>query len=644
MPYGSEVLRHRSSVRNSRFALALIAACLLAAPSAIAHEPPAHMPGCPGRSVAASAVQTLSDVQAFVECAEAYLAEHGPEEALRAFNEDERWKHGQIYVFVVEIQPSGETARRFIFPPNPAVQGKPRGASLDDFGTDLYAEIYRIMEHADTGWTYYSNPHPVTGNRSPKASYIIRVDWMGNPAVIGAGLYRADIPGTCHADGVSAAHLTADPSPERLRDFVNCAAMVVETGGYAAKDEIESDSRWSDGSNYVFVLDMMGNQLMTGSPLRVNGKSPHEWAGRNSYTDQFGGRDMVAVGDTFAETYLYYRSYNPMTWGYETKTGFVKRVVAHGVPLLVGAGYHGGPDGSDHHESVSRCEENDTAASQVRTRGEVEAFVRCAAEYVAEHGEEEARRAFNEDDRWKSGPTYVFASSIADSGEGVRSHVYPPDPSRQGSLWGSLIDGFGNDYFHEVYRIMSLADEGWIYYAFNNPATGRPEPKTSYLIEIEWDGEPAYIGAGIYEPDLPGSCDPETVNAEALEDHPNHQRLRHFVNCAAMAVESSGYFAGPVLSSDPRWNHGSIYVFGINADTGFVEFSGNPGSFAFSGMIPELLFGGRDVIQAGALFGEMYWYYTFTDPATGQVVPRVSFVRLVRAQGVPLLVAAGYNP
>ena len=66
--------------------------------------------GCSDRNIAANAVRTQTDIQAFVECAAAYLAEHGTAEARRAFNEDERWKHGSIYAFVDGIAPSGENA------------------------------------------------------------------------------------------------------------------------------------------------------------------------------------------------------------------------------------------------------------------------------------------------------------------------------------------------------------------------------------------------------------------------------------------------------------------------------------------------------------------------------------------------------
>ena len=242
---------------------------------------------CADRGIAASAVQTLEDIQPFVECAAEYLAEHGAEEARRAFNEDERWKHGPTYVFVDGLAESGTDSQTFVYPPDPSREGQLWGEAIDDYGTDLFYEAYRIMSLVDSGWLYYSFPNPATGREVPKASYVIEIDWDGSPAVIGAGLYARDLPGTCYPDEVSAAVLEAAPSPQTLREFVRCAAMMVESEGYFAKEELERNARWADGSNYVFVLDTMGNQLITGSPARMDGKAPHEWGSRG------GGRGSI---------------------------------------------------------------------------------------------------------------------------------------------------------------------------------------------------------------------------------------------------------------------------------------------------------------------------------------------------------------
>ena len=290
-----------------------------------------------------------------------------------------------------------------------------------------------------------------------------------------------------------------------------------------------------------------------------------------------------------------------------------------------------------------RCTENYVTARTIRSREVIPAFVQCGAEYAQMLGEAEARRAFNQDARWKHGQIHLFVHGLEPLGDNTLTHVFPPDPSQEGTISERSIDEFGTDYSFELHRLLSLVDEGWIYYASINAETGLRQPKSSYVKEIEWYGGRAAIGAAYYSPDLPGTCGREEVNAFALNEAPSDEKLRELVRCAALEVEASGYFAGPMLSEDPRWKHGSIYVFGVNAETGDVEFSGSESMFAFSGRIPEL-FDGRDMLKASAEFGETFWYYSVMNPETGAVEPRTAFVKLVRAQGAPLLLGAVYEP
>ena len=288
------------------------------------------------------------------------------------------------------------------------------------------------------------------------------------------------------------------------------------------------------------------------------------------------------------------------------------------------------------------CADNYVTARAIRSREELPAFVECAAEYARTYGEAEARRAFNEDLRWKHGQVHVFVHGLEPSGRDTLVHVFPPDPSREGTLRERSIDRFGTDYSFELRRLLSLVDEGWIYHAPANRETGVPQPQSSYVMEIDWNGARAAIGAAYYSPDLPGTCRAEEVNAAVMEAMPNEDRLRAFVRCAALEVEARGYFAWQALAEDPRWKHGSIHVFGVNAESGAVEFSGDESLFAFSGRVPEL-FDGRDLVRAAAEFGETFWYYNVTNAETGSVESRTVFVKLVRMLGVPLLVGSGYT-
>ena len=294
------------------------------------------------------------------------------------------------------------------------------------------------------------------------------------------------------------------------------------------------------------------------------------------------------------------------------------------------------------------CADRSIVASAVRTPEDVKSFVQCAYEFVQEVGFEESRRAFNEDERWKSGPIYIFVSEATPMSDQARLFVFPPARSREGSSLGLLIDAFGNDYYKEQHRIVSNFGAGWLYYSFTNPATGRDEPKATYIKRIDWEGNLAAIGAGIYRRDLPGTCWSEEVNAEALEAAPSAERLQEFVRCAVMELESQGYFAVRALSSDPRWRNGSIYLFGLDT-YGYTLFSGDPYSSQWWGSLaPELNdyldgpFGGRDVVSVGDAFGETFLYYSARNPATGMPQRKVAFVKRVVAYGLPILVGSGY--
>ena len=151
-----------------------------------------------------------------------------------------------------------------------------------------------------------------------------------------------------------------------------------------------------------------------------------------------------------------------------------------------------------------------------------------------------ARRAFNEDERWKSGPTYVFVDEMTPVPGASRAFVFPPDPSREGVPWGELVDIFGSDLILEFVRLMSSFGEGWTYYDFTNPASEKSEPKAAYAKAIDWNGVPAAIGAGIYQRDIPGTCNKDDVNATVLAADPSNARLKEFVRCAAMELESQG--------------------------------------------------------------------------------------------------------
>ncbi len=308
-----------------------------------------------------------------------------------------------------------------------------------------------------------------------------------------------------------------------------------------------------------------------------------------------------------------------------SSTLLILSLLLYAPPQAVGAG-----------DPVS-CDEKTVVASAVRTTDDVQAFVQCAYEFVQDVGFAEAYRAFHQDARWRSGPIYVFVSEVIPMTDMSRSLVHPHRPEQEGQPWGLVIDGFGNDYKADRYRLLSVVSAGWLYYSFTNPATGRDEPKASYVISLDWDGTPAAIGAGVYRRDIPGTCVSAEVNAQQLEEDPSPERLQEFVRCAALEFEAKGAFALS-LPTQPRWRSTSIYLFGVDT-SGDTLFSGEDGLRVSS----ELNFSeAHDAVSPAAAFGESFLYYSAPNPFTGHAQRKVTFVKRVVSYGLPLLVGAGY--
>ena len=129
-----------------------------------------------------------------------------------------------------------------------------------------------------------------------------------------------------------------------------------------------------------------------------------------------------------------------------------------------------------------------------------------------------------------------------------------------------------------------------------------------------------------------------------LDSHPSEARLQELVRCAAMELDSMGYFASVSLANDPRWKSGSIYLFGLDT-YGYTLFTGSPanpliGSELSSDYIGN--FAGRNILGVADAFGESFLYYWNRNPGTNQWQRKVTFVKRVTSFGVPVLIGAGY--
>ena len=129
------------------------------------------------------------------------------------------------------------------------------------------------------------------------------------------------------------------PPTKRLQEFIRRAALELASKGYFATITLSVDPRWRSNSIYLFGLDTSGSPLFSGDPY-TQWFSPRESELDANLNASLQSQDLITVADAFGESFLYYSTRNPATGLLQRKVTFIKRVVAYGLPLLVGAGYY----------------------------------------------------------------------------------------------------------------------------------------------------------------------------------------------------------------------------------------------------------------------------------------------------------------
>ncbi len=436
------------------------------------------------------------------------------------------------------------------------------------------------------------------------------------------------------------------------------AAILVILGGVAAQPldaqlalcpQIEGDLHIGSAEDVTTVLGCMVKNV-TGGPLEAVLQGVFQGLVQALQAPAPGGTPTpCASGVTIPAMLTNSTQQIPQLVGCLTEFAHANGF-ASGAAVAIGGLISGEPPGPPDLPAATAvpCAEKMIHASAIRTRDDLVAFVNCAYEYAQEHGTVEASRAFNEDKRWKDGPTYVFVDQLLPDGKGMLQVVFPPDRDSEGKDWGPLVDLFGTDLGEEFHRVARAVGGGWLYYSYRNPATGRDEPKASYGRLINWAGRDAVLGAGLYERDIPGTCDAEEVNAGGVDESQDFGKLEELVRCAAHLVAEQGHFAARALSDETRWRSGSVYVFGLDPQTGALFFTGNRARL--NGVhLPEIQgvqdpagqFRGRDMLAVTRTFGDSHLTYETFNPATGRAEVKVSYLKSVTAQGVPVLVGAG---
>ncbi len=454
-------------------AFVLILLLFLSAVPAMAQTP------CDSQAGRLADLYSREQLKRFVDCAAAHIEAVGLEQATLDF-EGSAWYDEPVYLFAGGE--GGQLSRIFFITGSGLPAGTDMAGLEDSDGFAITAEMERIATDFGEGYVYYRFQNRVTGEEEPKVTFVKGIELDGEPAVIGAGYYPTDTHDTCSPEVVRASLVYTERDLER---FVTCAAHHLRQNGLQALHDFSSDPRWVSGPTYLFFHDLettvslaSGGQPQLVGTVRDAAAYP---AGRVPVIPE-----MQRILASHDDGFVYYTFRNPASDEEGRKIAYVRRVLLDGRAYLLASGLYLPAD---------ECRAL-PLARDINTRVELERYVRCGAQLIAERGEQSFDLLLNHP-QWIGGATYVFVTD-----ELCLQVVYPLGYRRAESDESrcDLEDEEGNLVNQDILDASrSEAGEGWVRYLWFNPASETVEAKHSFVIGGTLDGAHISIGAGLYE-------------------------------------------------------------------------------------------------------------------------------------------------
>jgi cytochrome c len=120
------------------------------------------------------------------------------------------------------------------------------------------------------------------------------------------------------------------------------------------------------------------------------------------------------------------------------------------------------------------------------------ALTEKSAAFLKAHGKDELTKRINaKDPDFVQGTLYV---DLRDLHSGVVL-AHPFNPAIVGKDLIDVPDASGKKYRREIIDLAQAKGKGWVDYQYKNPASGKIEPKTTYVLRV---GE-LVLEAGIYK-------------------------------------------------------------------------------------------------------------------------------------------------
>jgi signal transduction histidine kinase len=111
------------------------------------------------------------------------IAQKGIDAARDAFHADGEFKHGEIYVNVID-----STGKWLVYPPKPTAEGQSVLNVKDADGKFLVQDIIKVATDTGEGWVNYRWMNPVAKQIQPKVTYVKRVP--GQDLIAYVGIYK----------------------------------------------------------------------------------------------------------------------------------------------------------------------------------------------------------------------------------------------------------------------------------------------------------------------------------------------------------------------------------------------------------------------------------------------------------------------
>lgn len=136
-----------------------------------------------GAAVAQDAKLGQDDAKALTLKAAELIATKGLDDAAKTFNSEGEFKHGELYVNVIDF-----TGVWKVYPPRPAGVGQSVINVKDPDGRFIVQDVLAVAKDKGEGWVEYRWLNPATNKIEPKVSYVKRVP--GQDLVAYVGVYK----------------------------------------------------------------------------------------------------------------------------------------------------------------------------------------------------------------------------------------------------------------------------------------------------------------------------------------------------------------------------------------------------------------------------------------------------------------------